>query len=70
MKKDFRFKVIELLNKSVIQIQLEVAVSYFCNQPGFISTAEERAHLAWQASAAFMEEMEKAYENLDPKVDL
>ena len=66
MIKEFNRKVIETLHKSVYEIQLDVALAYFCNQPGFISTAEERAQLAWQASAAFMAEMEKAYEDIDP----
>ena len=63
--KDFRHKVIETLGKSVYHIQLEVATSYFANQPGFISTTEERAHLAWHAAAAFMAEMEKVYSEME-----
>jgi hypothetical protein len=67
MIKEFNRKVIETLHKSVYEIQLDVALAYFCNQPGFVSTHGERAREAWLASADFMKEMEKAYEDI--KVD-
>lgn len=63
--KDFKFIVIENLGKSVHQIQLEVAIGYFVNHQGNPFNLRADAAIAWQASAAFMKEMEKAYSALE-----
>lgn len=61
MNKEFRHIVIEQLGKSVRQIELEVALGYFVNHQGNPFNLHADAAIAWQASAAFMKEMEKAY---------
>jgi hypothetical protein len=68
MKKEFRFKVIEMLNKSVTQIELEVALGYCVNYQGALSH-DAIAREAWLAARAFMKEMEKAYEAKDLETD-